>query len=80
MSHYLDLTRNKELKIMVIILSIFLMICGIAVPYCVFGPYQKHVSNHHTGKEEETLMEAVVFSFGFMCIAFFPVGLITLLF
>ena len=64
---------------MVVILSIFLMICGIVVPYLAFGPYQKHVLNHHTGEEEEeTLMEAVVFSFGFMCIAFFPVGFITL--
>lgn len=63
---------------MVVILSIFLMICGIVVPYLAFGPYQKHVSNHHTGKEEETLMEAFIFSFGFMCIAFLPVGFITL--
>ena len=57
---------------MIAILSVFMMICGIVIPCYVFGPYQKHASNHHTGKEEETLMEAVVFSFGFMCIALFP--------
>lgn len=64
---------------MIAILSVFMMICGIVIPCYVFGPYQKHVSNHHTGKEEETLMEGVLFSFGFMCIALFPIGLITLL-
>lgn len=64
---------------MITILSVLLMIAGIVIPCTVFGPYQKHVSTHHTGKDEETIVEALIFSFGFTCIALFPIGLITLI-
>lgn len=64
---------------MVIVLSILLIIMGIVIPYYVFVPYQKHVSKHHTGSDRETLMEGIVFGFGFMSIGFIPVGLVTLI-
>lgn len=60
--------------------SVLLMICGIMIPCSVFGPYRKYILKHHTGKAEETLMEDIVFSFGFTYIALVPIGLILLLF
>ena len=65
--------------VMVIALSVLSIIMGIVIPYYVFVPYQKHVSKNHTGSDRETLMEGIIFGFGFMCIGFIPVGIITLI-
>lgn len=64
---------------MVIALSILLIIMGIVIPYYVFVHYQKRVSKYHTGSDSETLLEGIVFGFGFMCIGFVPIGIVTLI-
>ena len=64
---------------MVITISILSIIMGIVVPYYVFVPYQKHVSKNHTGSDRETLMEGIIFGFGFMCIGFVPIGIFLLM-
>lgn len=64
---------------MLIVTSIILMIIGTVIPYLVFTKYLQHIKEHHKGfSDEETLEEASVFGFGFMCMVFFPIGLICL--
>lgn len=58
-----------------------LMVSGIVIPYLVFTKYPQHVQKNHKGfSDEESLEEATVFGFGFMSIAFFPVGLMGLMY
>lgn len=65
---------------MQILFSIILMVSGIVIPYLVFTKYLEYVQKNHRGfSDEESLEEATIFGFGFMCIAFFPVGLILLI-
>lgn len=62
-----------------ILLGILFLIIGNVVPYLCFTVYYNHVKkNHYGGSDSESLEEGAVFGLGYLCIAFIPIGAITI--